>query len=211
MTAAQRVVAQRMLESKQTIPHFYLQISADASAMIARRSRAPAEKIAWDAFFVCAAGKALQRYPRMRASFRDGQVIPQQIDAIGVAVDLDGDLFVISIANPAARSPEDVSAEIRAGVGRLQAGDQEIRKIRANNLTVTNLGATGIEAFTAVINPPEAAILAVGKIAPAVVAVNGQAVVQERVSLTLSADHRVVNGRYAAEFLSEIVRELENL
>jgi pyruvate dehydrogenase E2 component (dihydrolipoamide acetyltransferase) len=210
MTAAQRVTAQRMAESKQSIPHYYLQTSANAEPMLAQRS-AHGEKLAWDAFFVYAAGKALKKYERMRRSFVDGQLVPQDVDAVGVAVDLDGDLYVVRAANPAQKTPEEISTEIRAWVQRLRDGDPEARKLGRANLTISNLGATGIEAFTAVINPPEAAILAVGKVGPVVAVVDGQAVVQNRVSLTLSVDHRVVNGRYAAEFLQAIVNELESL
>jgi pyruvate dehydrogenase E2 component (dihydrolipoyllysine-residue acetyltransferase) len=78
-------------------------------------------------------------------------------------------------------------------------------------LTVSNLGGSGIESFAAVINPPESAILAVGKVMPAVAVAEGQVVVQNRVNLTLSVDHRVASGKYAAEFLRAIVRELESL
>jgi pyruvate dehydrogenase E2 component (dihydrolipoamide acetyltransferase) len=211
LTLNQRVVAQRMLESKQTIPHFYLQTSANAEPMMARRSAAPGERPVWDAFFVYAVGKALKNYARLCVSFRDGQLIQQGVDAVGVAVDLDGELYVIQILNPASKSPEQISSDIRGGVQRLQEGDPDARKIHTANITISNLGAAGIEGFTAVINPPEAAILAVGKIGPSVIATDGQVVVQNRVSLTLSVDHRIVNGRYAAEFLQAIVDELESL
>jgi pyruvate dehydrogenase E2 component (dihydrolipoamide acetyltransferase) len=210
MRTAQRVVAQRMLESKQMIPHFYLQSSANAEPMATRRNSAAGEKPVWDAFFVHAAGKALQRYDRLRASFLDGKLIPQQVEAVSVAVDLDGDLYLISITSPASKSSEQISEEIRAGVQRLQKDDPEAKLIHPSNLTITNLGATGVETFTAIINPPEAAILAIGKVSPVVVAVDGQITIQQRVSLTLSVDHRVVNGRYAANFLQAVVTELES-
>jgi pyruvate dehydrogenase E2 component (dihydrolipoamide acetyltransferase) len=210
-SANQQLVAHRMQASKTTIPHFYLQMSANAGAMSARRGRATGEKTAWDAFFVFAAARALQKYPRMCASIVDGALVPSTVEAVGVAVDLEGDLYVISIPGPAEQSPEAISAEIRTRVQRLKEGDPEARRLRSNQLTITNLGATGVEAFTAIINPPEAAVLAAGRVAPAVVALDGQVAIQERVTLTLSVDHRVANGRYAAEFLAEIVRELENL
>jgi pyruvate dehydrogenase E2 component (dihydrolipoamide acetyltransferase) len=210
-SSAQRVVAQRMLESKQTIPHFYLQTSANAGPAVRRRNAAPGAKPAWDAFFVYAAGKALKKYPRLCASFISGKLRPQGEDAVGIAVDLEGDLYVCRIADPAQKTPEIIATEIESWVQRLRAGDPTARKVQPGNLTVTNLGAAGVESFTAVINPPEAAILAVGKIGPVVAALDGQMVIQERVTLTLSVDHRVVNGRYAAEFLAEIVREFEGL
>jgi pyruvate dehydrogenase E2 component (dihydrolipoamide acetyltransferase) len=210
-TTAQRVVGQRMQESKGTIPHYYLQTSVNAEPMIKRRNSNPGDKTAWDSFFVYATGMALKQYYRLCVSLRDGQPVWQQVDAVGVAVDMEGDLYVIQVQQPASKTPEQISTEIRAQVQRLKAGDPEARKIHPNNLTVTNLGASGVESFTAIINPPEAAILAIGKIAPAVVAVDGQIAIQNRVSLTLSVDHRIVNGRYAADFLQRVVEILENL
>jgi len=101
--------------------------------------------------------------------------------------------------------------EIAEGVARLRSGDPQARLGRTASLTVSNLGGSGIESFAAVINPPESAILAVGKVMPVVKVVEGQVVVQNRVNLTLSVDHRVASGKYAAEFLGAIVQELECL
>jgi len=208
-TTAQRVVAQRMQESKQNIPHFYLQTSANAEGMVACRTAAAGEKPVWDAFFVSAVGKALKSFNRMCTSLANGQLVAQSVDAVGVAVDLDNELYVIQIVNPATKSVEHLSAEIRTLVQRLRDGDPEAKKVRPGNITISNLGATGVESFTAIVNPPEAAILAVGKVAPQVVAINGQVAIQNRVALTLSVDHRIVNGRYAADFLAKVVAELE--
>ena len=210
-TTAHRVVAQRMQESKTSIPHYYLQTSVNAEPMIQRRNSAQGDKPAWDAYFVYATAKALKQFSRLSVSLQDGKPVRQQVDAIGVAVDLEGDLYVIQIQQPASKTPEQISTEIRAQVQRLKAGDPEARKIRPNNLTITNLGASGVESFTAIINPPEAAILAIGKIAPAVVPVNGMIAIQNRVTLTLSVDHRIVNGKYAADFLQKVVEILETL
>ena len=210
LSTAQRVTAQRMLESKQNVPHFYLQVSANAEPAAARRAAA-STGIAWDAFFVCAAGRALQHFPRLRASFRDGRLVPAAADAVGVAVDLNGDLYVCPIAGPAAKTPEQVSLELSAWVARLKQGEPQARTLQPACLTISNLGAAGVEAFSAVINPPEAAILAVGKVAPQVIARDGQVVIQQRVTLTLSVDHRVTSGRYAADFLAALVREFESV
>jgi len=209
LSLAQRTVARRMQESKQTIPHFYLQSSANAEPMRARRNAAAGQKPVWDAFIAHAAGKALKQFSRLCAAFRDGALIPQEVDAVGIAVDLDGDLYVVQITTPAAKTPEQISDEIRALVQRLRDGDPEVRRVRPSNLTISNLGATGVEAFVPIVNPPEAAVLGIGTVSPAVVALDGQVAIQHRVALTLAVDHRVVNGRYAADFLQSVVRELE--
>jgi pyruvate dehydrogenase E2 component (dihydrolipoamide acetyltransferase) len=211
LNVAQRTLARRMRESKQNIPHYYLQTSANAEPMVARRAAAVRAKPVWDAFFVSTAGRALKRYPQMCYRFADDRLVPSEVDAINVAVDWQGDLFTIVVTHPAEKPPEQISDEIRAALEELRGGDPLARALRPANLTISNLGGTNVESFAAVINPPEAAILAVGKIRPVVVAVDGQAVIQTRVSLTLSVDHRVVNGKYAGNFLSALVEELESL
>jgi len=211
LSVPQRVVARRMEHSKRTIPHFYLQTSANAEAMGARRKSLACGPIAWDAFFVHAAGKALRRFERLRYRFEEDRLVSQGVEAVGLAVDLQGDLFTLAIEAPADKGPEEISREIAAGVERLRSGDPRARLGRTASLTVSNLGGSGIESFAAVINPPESAILAVGKVMPVVTVAEGQVVVQNRVNLTLSVDHRVASGKYAAEFLGAIVQELERL
>jgi pyruvate/2-oxoglutarate dehydrogenase complex dihydrolipoamide acyltransferase (E2) component len=211
LTVPQRVVARVTQESKQTIPHFYLQTSACAERIAARRTAAAGKTLAWDAFFVHAAGKALRKFDRFCHRFETDRLLPQDIDAVGLAIDLDDELFTLAIERPAAKTPEQISAEIEHGVARLRAGDPAARLSARANLTVTNLGGWGVESFAAVINPPESAILAVGKIMPVATIVEGQVALRKRVNLTLSADHRVVSGKYAARFLGAIVQELESL
>ena len=209
LSTPHRVMARRMQESKQTIPHFYLQTSANASAMVARRAAEPA-KLAWDAFFVRAVARALGRFDRFRCRSDGQRLTPAETDAVGVAVDHEGELFVIPIASPAAKTIEQISAEIRQGVDRLRGGDPDARRIRPALMTVTNLGVSNVESFTAIINPPEAAILGVGRVKPTPVArPDGSVGVEPRCTLTLSVDHRVASGKYAGDFLAAIVAEIE--
>lgn len=210
LSVPQKVAARRLAESQRTIPHFYLQTSADAAPMVARR-KAAAVGLAWDAFFVSAAARALRTFDRFRCRFEDDRLIPAPGVAVGVAVDVEGDLFTLSIEGPGEKSLEAISREILAAVERLRAGDPGARIARPSCMTISNLGGSGVESFAAVINPPESAILAVGKVMPVVAVVEGRVVVQERVNLTLSVDHRVASGKYAAGFLNAIVRELESI
>jgi pyruvate dehydrogenase E2 component (dihydrolipoamide acetyltransferase) len=211
LSVAARTAARRLQESKQTIPHFYLQMTAAAEPMLARRAAALPQKLSWDAFFVYALAQALITFPKLGYRWDDGQLLLPEGDSIGVAVDLDDDLFVVSVPDASAKTPEQISEHIRTAVDALRRHDPEARRLTHNRMTVTNLGMTGVDAFAAIINPPEAAVLAVGKIGPAVVAENGLPVVRQRVTLTLSVDHRVANGRYAAGFLSHVVAALESL
>jgi pyruvate dehydrogenase E2 component (dihydrolipoamide acetyltransferase) len=209
--AAQRVVARVTSESKQSIPHFYLQTSANAEPMIARRMASGERKLVWDAFFIQAAGKALRQYQRMCYRFDMDQLIPHEADAVGFAVDENDALFTLVVQEPACKTPEQISDEIIEAVAQLRSGDPRARMSRPANMTVSNLGASNVESFAAVINPPESAILAVGKVMPTVVVLDGCPAVQNRVNLTLSVDHRVANGKYAAGFLGAIVQHIESL
>ena len=209
LSVAQRTVARRMQQSKQTIPHYYLQRSFDAGRIVALRAAAPGEPIAWDAFFATAAARALARYERIRCRIDGEQLRPQAADAVNVAVDIDGDLYVVLVSKPAAKSLAQVSAEIRHAVERLRAGDADAARVRPADITISNLGGVGVETFLPIINPPEAAVLGIGAIRPQAVVVDGQVVVGQRATLTLCVDHRIVNGRYAGAFLGELVAQLE--
>jgi pyruvate dehydrogenase E2 component (dihydrolipoamide acetyltransferase) len=212
LSVAQRVAAKRLQESKQTIPHFYLQTSVNASAMIARRKAAEPVKLAWDAFFAVAVAKAIGKFERFRCRLDGEQLVPAESDAIGVAVDVDDELYVIPIVSPAAKTVEQISDEIRQSVQRLRGGDLEARRIRPALITVTNLGVCNVESFIPIVNPPEPAILGIGKVVPTPVVRNdGQVGVEHRCSLTLSVDHRITSGKYAGDFLGAIVTELESM
>ena len=211
LSDVQRTVAKRTLHSKLSAPHFYLQTSVNAEPMIARRQASEPDKPIWDAFFTQAAGKALEQFDRMCARYEDNQLIAQPAGVVGVAVDIDDNLYVVPVENAADRPLKEISQEIRRQVKALSDRDMSATHPKPAGITITNLGVANIESFTAIINPPESAILAIGKIGPAVVAVNGRPIIQNRATLTLSVDHRVVNGRYAAKFLDQIVQELEKL
>jgi pyruvate dehydrogenase E2 component (dihydrolipoamide acetyltransferase) len=212
LSVAQRVAAKRLQESKQTIPHFYVQTSVNAAAMIARRRAAEPAKLAWDAFFVSAAAKALAKFERLRCRFDGERLLPIETDAIGVAVDHENELYVIPIALPAQKTVEQISEEIRRSVERLRAGDPEMRQIRPALLTITNLGVCQVEGFVPIINPPEAAVLGIGRVMPTPVARDdGWLGVEQRCTITLSVDHRIASGKYAGDFLAEIARELETM
>jgi pyruvate dehydrogenase E2 component (dihydrolipoamide acetyltransferase) len=209
LSQSQQTVGRRLQSSKQNIPHFYLQASAGAEAMI-RRRQAASPKPVWEAFFVSAISKVLKDFERIRWRLGGEGVTTAPGSDIGVAVDVRGDLFVAAIAAAPGASVEEISRDIRGRVREIEEGAGEARGIRPAAITITNLGASCVESFAAIINPPEAAILAIGKIGPAPVVQNGQVAVQQRVVLTLSADHRIINGKYAADFLGAIIREIES-
>ena len=211
LSVAQRTAARRLQESKQTVPHFYLQTSFNASAIVACRKAAEPAKLAWDAFFVRAAAKAIGRFDRFRCRFDGERLSPVNTGAIGVAIDMENELFVVPVDSPADKTVAQISDEIRRSVERLRSGDQELRRIHSALMTVTNLGVCNVESFIPIINPPEAAILGVGKVVLSPVAHDdGTIVAEHRCTITLCVDHRVASGRYAAAFLEAMVGELEN-
>ncbi len=210
LSPAHRTAARRLQESKQTVPHFYLQTSFNAKGIIARRKEAGARNVAWDAFFVHAVAKAMKRFDRMAMRLDGDRLVPGPSDSIGVAVDANGDLFVVPVSDPAGRSPEAISDDIRALAERLRAGDPSARRLPQVAMTITNLGSCNVESFIPIINPPEAAILGIGKVMPTCVARDTRIAIEPRAALTLAVDHRVVNGKYAGDFLGAIVAELES-
>jgi pyruvate dehydrogenase E2 component (dihydrolipoamide acetyltransferase) len=142
----------------------------------------------------------------------DGErLIQGTADSIGVAADIDDTLYVIAVENPLSQTVEQISQQISEKVERIRQGDPSAKRRSATALTVTNLGSENIESFMAIIDPGEAAILAIGRVMPVVQPQDDQIIIQRRVNLSLSVDHRVANGKYAAGFLSQIVKEVEAL
>jgi pyruvate dehydrogenase E2 component (dihydrolipoamide acetyltransferase) len=211
LTTKQRAAARRLQQSKLTVPHFYLHKSMNAEPMINRRKSSANTKMAFDAFFIYAASRAIKQFSRMACFFKDNQLLPQTSDAIGLAVDLDDDLFVIPIHGGDGKAPELISDEIRNSVNRIRKGDASASRLQPGVMTITNLGMAKVDGVTSIINPPESCILGIGQIKPKVVVVNGEIITQKRVQLSLSVDHRIANGRYAANFFNAIINELEAL
>jgi pyruvate dehydrogenase E2 component (dihydrolipoamide acetyltransferase) len=210
ISPTQKVVSQRLVESKQTIPHYYLTSSVNAEGMVNYRQAAKPEKIVWDAFFVSAVAKAVAKYEKFTYRFKGDKFEKSGLDAVGIAVDLDDELFVITIEDASKKDVKQISADIVNKVAKLKAGDLSARKLNPANITITNLGSANVKHFSAIVNPPESAILAIGKIASVPVVKDGQLAIADMVDITLSVDHRIVNGKYAANFLSEVVENIES-
>lgn len=207
LTPAQRTAARRLQQAKQTVPHFYLTLSANAEAMV--KAREALGGVVWDAFFVRAVARAATAFGRMRLRFEDDQLLPIEGDAVGVAVDVNDDLYVVGVEKPQAKSVQDISQRIIQQVESLHQGDPSARRLSPCWMTISNLGGAGIEAFAPIINPPQSAILGIGQIARVPHVQDGGLVIQQRVTLTLAVDHRVASGKYAAAFLKRIIEELE--
>lgn len=216
MSSIGRLMAERTLQSWTTVPHFFVTRDVDATALVAVRGEAGERigqvsgvRVTYTDLLLVVVARALRRHPLMNATWVDGSVVrnPSVNVALAIAVDQGVVTAVLHDAD-------------RAGLRELAARRQELAaRARANRLnpadiaggtfTVSNLGMAGVDAFTAIIVPPQAGILAVGRISDRVVARGGEPAVRPMLTMTLSADHRVVDGARAAAFLDDVVHAAE--
>lgn len=212
LTATQRTIARRMVESKTTIPHFALSAEIDMAAAVALRNDLkelrPGEAPSLNDLVVKAVALALREFPSLNAAYVDGAVVRYSRVNVGVAVATDDALLVPAIFDADRKSLAEIGRESRALAERVRNRTVTAPELSEGTFTVSNLGMHGIRSFTAVINPPQVAILAVGEVTRRpVVAESGAIVARERMDVTLSCDHRVVYGADGARFLAR-VREL---
>jgi pyruvate dehydrogenase E2 component (dihydrolipoamide acetyltransferase) len=205
---AWQVMAQRLTESWQTIPHFYLEAEANAAQLVAWRTRLLErfeEKVSLTDLIVKLVAVALRRHPRINASWINGAIQANPEINIGLAVAVEDGLLVPVIRNVDRLGIQALAAKRKALVAETQAGRLALNDLNGGTFTVSNLGKYPcIDNFTAIINPPEAAILAIGRMSDKVLAVNGNTLVQPVLRMTLSCDHRVIDGARGAEFLQTL-------
>ncbi|PYV89330.1 MAG: pyruvate dehydrogenase complex dihydrolipoamide acetyltransferase [Acidobacteria bacterium] len=218
LTPMRRVIAQRMVESKSQIPHFYLQVELDAGPMLQLRSQANESlalsgggKLSINDFVLKACVEALRRVPAVNSSFSDNAILRYKHVHLGFAVSLEEGLITPIIRNAENKSLRQISAEAKELSERARARKLKPEEYQGGTFTVSNLGGFGIDNFQAIINPPQAAILAVGSvIKKPVVSSPDQIVVGQRLGMTLCCDHRVVDGATGALFLQELRKLIEN-
>jgi pyruvate dehydrogenase E2 component (dihydrolipoamide acetyltransferase) len=207
-----RIMAERLAQSWASVPHFYLAREVDASRLVIWREKAQkraTEKVTFTDLLVKLVAVALRSHPRLNASFNRGELILNESINIGLAVALDDGLVVPVIRDADKLSLSEIAARRINLVARAQNNRLRLEDISEGTFTISNLGMYGVDHFQAIVNPPQAAILAVGRILDKVVPVNGQALVQPVISLSLSCDHRVVDGARGARFLEELADLIE--
>lgn len=218
LSQLRKTVARRMVQSKAQAPHFYETISVDMGAAMQLRKQvneyaeeAEDVKVSVNDLVVKAAARVLKQFPRMNASFAGEEVVLHQQVNIGIAVDTEDGLLTLVIPETDTKSLTQIARAARDKVTRAREGKLNAQDFAVDGtFTVSNLGMFGIEEFVAIINPPEAAILAVGVVKPTPVVVDGEVTVAQIMRATVSADHRVVDGAEVAQFLAELRRVLEN-
>ncbi len=208
-------IAKRMADSMREAPHFYVTTEIDMSeAVRLRTSLKLSDRVSADVTYthvlVKAVAVALGRHPRLNASFTgDGRELKDEIN-IGIAVALDDGLIVPVLHDCQALSLLDIAAQTNALVERARTGKPTTQDLSGGSFTISNLGMYPVEHFTAVINPPQAAILATSAIKERPVVRDGQVVISRTMMATLSCDHRVLDGATGAQFLQELKNLLEN-
>lgn len=218
LSGMRRVIADRLLLSKTTLPHFYLNLEIDSEPLAKLRAEinASAEatgtgKVTVNDFVLKASVAALVKVPKVNAAFAGDAIIEYSAVNLAVAVAVEDGLVTPVIRNAEKKSLREISEAVKDLASRARNKKLKPEEYQSGTFTVSNLGAYGIESFSAIINPPQAAILSVGTIVrKPVVNDAGEVVAGQRMSIGLSCDHRVVDGAIGAEFLKELRYLLEN-
>jgi pyruvate dehydrogenase E2 component (dihydrolipoamide acetyltransferase) len=207
-------IGRRMVESKQNVPHFYITHEYDMAAVMALRKQVnnllPEDaKISVNDFIVKATALALRQFPNLNAALRDQQVVHFGAVNIGVAVAVDGGLLTVVCKDTDRKPLRQIAMEVRTMAAKAREGKVRPDDIEGSTFSISNLGMFDVESFIAIINPPEAAILAVGSARQVPVIENGEVKPGWRMKATISVDHRVSDGAEAAQFLQAVAQYLE--
>ena len=207
------IIARRLAESKFSAPHFYLRMTVNMDAAMEARKAinniAPV-KVSFNDLIIKAVAMSLRQHPQVNSSWMGDFIRQNHHIHIGTAVAVDEGLIVPVIKFADQKSLSQIASEAVALADKARNKKIQPQEFTGNTFTISNLGMMDIDEFTAIINPPDACILAVGKIQPTPVVEDGQVVVQNLLKLTLSCDHRVVDGAVGARFLQTLKAHLEN-
>jgi pyruvate dehydrogenase E2 component (dihydrolipoamide acetyltransferase) len=207
-----KTIARRLVESKTTIPHFYLTAEADMDSAMAFREQVKevhGAKLSVNDLVIKAAALALRRVPECNATYTDEGIVRLGRVDIGMAVAIEDGLVTPVIRSADAKTLGQIAAEAQDLAKRARDRKLKVEDMTNSTFSISNLGMMGIKSFSAIINPPEGAILAVGAVRKEAVVKNDQVVVGQRMALTLSCDHRVIDGALGAKLLQAIVAILE--
>ena len=217
LSSMRKIIADRLLLSKQTIPHFNLHVEADTEALMKLRKQVNAQvedthgnKYSVNDFVLKALISACQAVPEVNAAFNGDSIVQYANVGVSVAIAVEDGLVTPVVKNAQTKSLLEISREVKDMAARARDKKLMPNEFDGGTITISNLGAWGIESFDAIVNPPQAAILSVGGISHKPVVVNGEIVVGQRMNIGLSCDHRVIDGAVAATFLNEVKKLIEN-
>ncbi len=218
VSTMRKVIAQRLLESKTTVPHFYLTVECNVSELIHLREEINAKyakidsskKISVNDMIMRASGIALGVMPNVNRYWAEDKLIQLSAVDISVAVALDDGLITPIVRNANNKSLAVISDEVKSLVRRAKEGKLRPDEFQGGSMTLSNLGMYNVESFLAIINPPQSSIISVGGIAKKPVVIDDEIVIASIMSIGISCDHRVIDGAIAAQFLNTIKLYLEN-
>lgn len=212
ISGMRKVIADNMMNSVQSMAHAYHKVAVDMSqAKLIRAAFKKAEKkVSFNDIIIMALGRALQEHPRMNALVEDGKITEKGSVNIGIAVAVDNGLIVPTVRDVQNMTLGEIHDESARLIAKTKAGGLKKEDYSGGTFTVSNLGMFGIDEFTAIVNPPQVGILAVGAMTDTPVVRDGQIVVRPIMNLVLTYDHRVIDGAPAAQFLSRVKELLEN-
>jgi pyruvate dehydrogenase E2 component (dihydrolipoamide acetyltransferase) len=214
-TKLRQAIGRRLVESKQTIPHFYVTHEYKMEALMDMRKQANAylpdnEKLSVNDFIIKAAALTLRQFPNLNAALKGNEIIQFGHVNVGVAVTVPGGLMTVVVKDADAKPLRQISSEVKAMAGRAREGKVKPDDVDGSTFSTSNLGMYDVEDFIAIVNPPEAAILAISSAREVPVVENGGLKVGWRMKATISVDHRVSDGAEAAQFMQALAGFLEN-
>jgi pyruvate dehydrogenase E2 component (dihydrolipoamide acetyltransferase) len=215
-TRMQRIIGERMTQSKQQVPHYYATVEVEMNELMALRKQLNGQleeqgiKLSINDFVMKACAVALKDYPKLNALWTEGGIELHQQVNLAMAVALEAGLITPVIKDAANKTLSAISAESKDLATRAREGGLNPDEYQGGTFTVSNMGMFGVESFSAIINPPQAAIVAVSSIVERAIFKDGEVVPASIMKLTLSADHRISNGAEGAQYLAEVKRLLEH-
>ncbi|MGB4644469.1 MAG: dihydrolipoamide acetyltransferase family protein [Dictyoglomaceae bacterium] len=211
-SSMRRNIAERLLKSKQNIPHFYILTDVDMTDLVNLRSSLNYDiKISFDDFIIKAAALALKDFPLINSRLRENEIELLSEINVGLAVSLEDEGLIVPVIKSAdKKSLKEIAQERERLVKKARDGEVSLEDISNGSITVNNVGVFGVSSILAIINPPETAILTIGTIQEKPVVLNGEIKIRKMMEMTLSADHRVIDGSYGSKFIMKVKDLLEN-
>jgi pyruvate dehydrogenase E2 component (dihydrolipoamide acetyltransferase) len=215
LSRVQQLIARRLTESKQTIPHFYVSSEVDMTDILAMRQILNANvgegdvKITVNDLIIKACALALEKFPEVNSSIKEDSFVRYKRIHVGMAVDAPTGLVVPVIRDANTKGVRSIARESKALIAKARNNKLAPADLEGGTFSVSNLGMMDASNFIAVINPPQAAILAIAATRKQFVPVDGQPVIRDMMTMTLSADHRIISGAAVARFLQEVKRLLQ--
>ena len=214
LTPLRKIIAARMTEAKQTIPHYRISMDIEVDALLALRKQInadqPDKKVSLNDFIIKACANALMEYPEINAQFVDNEIHQYPQADISVVIAIDGGLSTPVIRKANTKTVREIAAEIKDLATRATNGQLKMEEILGGSFSISNLGMYGVDQFDAIINPPQCAILAIGCAEPQAVVKAGALTTAAIMRLSLSLDHRTIDGATGAQFLSVLRDQVQH-